>query len=610
VQTVTFRSATAGGPRFGNYSLRYDAHDANIHIGNTKVYNLSYGATAAQWKAALETVPSVDRVSVTRNGDGATAPWSYGYSYTVSFWGRYGTEGIPKLSINKAENATFLAKYNMGVSIDTVREAEYFGDYNSRYLALDENREYSLRMRAYNAKGVSLASSVVTASTQHFGGLPGAPESIVLGQYRSSNSLSLSYSQPQNTGGLPITSYLIETDTSAAFDSSSPGYNTTTLAITPEVQQITVSFRGGDNVKTRGGTFQLTLGGRQSAPLSWAISAFDLEVVMNNLMGTRQVSVAPVTVTRVTWSRGYRWLVTFKGVPGDVGLIQVDDSMLLGDEARCSVKEVVAGDWDIVPGEFTYEVQTIRVTSDTNITYPGSAFFTLSMQGYTTASLPSNVDLVTFRKAIEAFPTIYTVKVTREVQDAGFGLYAWTVTFTHTRKEVVQSSGNLPPMTSTLVSGCPTSAAVSVFQLIKGTHPFQISLDKLSPGRTFYARVTAYNERGYSLTSAVASAVALGPPPAPLAVSATVASATSLSVSWQVDTSADYAISGYQIEAYSALPVNEVQVITTSSSAALSEVQRITIDADARNLAGYFTLEFDGQTTGNIPWDAQAQGDD
>ena len=98
------------------------------------------------------------------------------------------------------------------------------------------------------------------------------------------------------------------------------------------MQQITTFFRGGDDVKTRGGTFTLTLGGRTSAPLAFDISAFNLEIAINNLAGTRQVSVAPVIVSRVAWSRGYKWTVTFKGLEGDIGLMLVNYDMLVGDE--------------------------------------------------------------------------------------------------------------------------------------------------------------------------------------------------------------------------------------------------------------------------------------
>ena len=71
---------------------------------------------------------------------------------------------------------------------------------------------------------------------------------------------------------------------------------------------------------------------------------------------------------------------------------------------------------------------------------------------------------------------------------------------------------------------------------------------------------------------------------------------TSLTATWTAP-SADYSITGYMVESFTSTPTNEVQVITTSGSASLSEIQRITVDADAENIAGFFTLEYGGETT-------------
>jgi hypothetical protein len=50
---------------------------------------------------------------------------------------------------------------------------------------------------------------------------------------------------------------------------------------------------------------------------------------------------------------------------------------------------------------------------------------------------------------LAALPTIFTVKVTRELLSAPSRLYAWTITFAHMRHEVVQGAGDLPPFTVT-----------------------------------------------------------------------------------------------------------------------------------------------------------------
>jgi hypothetical protein len=94
--------------------------------------------------------------------------------------------------------------------------------------------------------GISPPSAVTTVSTELYGGLPSQPQTVMLGQYRTSNSLSLHYQAPQLDGGLPITSYLIETDASLNFDPKTASYRSTLLSVTPEVQRITTSFRAGN----------------------------------------------------------------------------------------------------------------------------------------------------------------------------------------------------------------------------------------------------------------------------------------------------------------------------------------------------------------------------
>ena len=93
-QTVTFRAPSAEvSADVANSGLFY-----SLMLGPDVVGNLTYGASAEEWKAALDSLLNVERVAVTRNGDGSTATWSYGYSYTVAFWGAYGTQTLPQLT--------------------------------------------------------------------------------------------------------------------------------------------------------------------------------------------------------------------------------------------------------------------------------------------------------------------------------------------------------------------------------------------------------------------------------------------------------------------------------------------------------------------------------
>jgi hypothetical protein len=182
-------------------------------------------------------------------------------------------------------------------------------------------------------------------------------------------------------------------------------------------------------------------------------------------------------------------------------------------------------------------------------------------------------------------------------------------------------AGNIPPFT--VISGTApftplyNSAVVEVFELIKGTDTLQLNLINLNPAATYYIKVTSYNERGYSLESATAVAMTLGQPPQPTGLTVSVQSGTSLKLGWSMPNlsnllSSDiaYSVDYYKIAYYTSVTIPEVQVITTSSTSSLLEIQRVTVESDIDNLAGYFKLEFNGETTRNIPWNAQAYGQD
>ena len=649
VQTVFFRAVSPAA----SIAAATSGATFQLMLGPDTVGNFTYGASAAVWQTKLNTLLNVDSIQVSRTGDGVSASSFYGYAYTVTFWGQYGLEGVPQMtsSVTNLTNPGGL----INVYHNTIRDAEYLADASARYIALNGNTAHTLRVKAINRMGISPPSPVVTVNTELYGGLPDRPQAVVLGQYLNESTLSLSFQGPQHDGGLPVTSYLVEADSTMNFDPTTYTYQSTLLSNVPEVQQITTSYRAGDNVKLRGGTFSLLFGGRTSPQLSFDISAYDMELVMNRLVDASYVAVPPVTVTRSAYNRGYRWTVTFFGRPGNMGLIQVDYSMLTGDKPQMSVVELVQGKADIMPGGYTYEVQTVRVGSLAPLptavvggqTRPTDTFV-LNMEGYDTPAIRVDETARAFMQKLASLPTIYTVKVTRELLSAPNYLYAWTITFAHMRHEVVQGAGDLPPFTVTSATFSPTLlASVNVFELIKGTHPLQYALTGLVPGVKYNARVTAYNSRGYSLTSSVASATVLGQPPRLGLVMANVASGTALNVTWAfappsgsssgstsvngqvgpatslpvsalgtlptsnaVATNINYQVDGYLVEYYTSNPVYEVQVITTSSGPSLSAIQRITVDSDANNLAGYFKVEFQGATTANIRYDANPEGED
>lgn len=621
VQTVTFRAPSQTVSRMATNSMN---STFQIVVGNAIAGDLSYASSAAEWKQALESLLFVDRVTVVRTGDGASPICWYGYSYTITFWGQYGTEGLPQITVNMLN----VTKYGIEVQVDTVRQGGIAADFTSRYVHLQEAVPYAIRARAFNQQGVSAPSKVVIAQTEEVAALPGPVESAVLGAYGNASTLSLSFRPPQQNGGALITTYLIESDTTGTFNPNGSTYLSTELSTVAEIQEIMTTFGKGDDVKKRGGTFNVTFGCRTSPPLPFDIAAHDMATALNNLLGTQNVAIPPVEVSRITWNLGYKWLITFRGIPGNVGLLQVDPGFLIGEDPQMHVAEIVAGSADVIPGGYSYEVQTIRVQSLS----PVSGWFVLGMAGYETPPIYIQESYISFKQKLESLPTIFTVKVKRDILSTPMNLFCWTVTFTHTKREVVQGAGQLPPLTVVSTSSLMpnTSAVVEVFEVVKGTHPLQVNLANLTTGSTVHTRITSYNDRGFSRVPVFTSSLVMGQPPALGGVVMSVASSSAINVSWasggtQLSSSivystaslvnvtnssgVDYLIDHYLIEMYTSDPVYEIQVITTSSGTLLSEIQRITIDSDANNLGGYFKLEFNGEMTENIYWSANAEGE-
>ena len=106
----------------------------------------------------MELFEGIDRVSVERNGDPTSSHYKYGYSYTVTFWGRYGTEGIPQLVVGSIVSTSWTGASKAAISwsthVETFRQAEYLGDFSSRHMA-NENDDVQVRMKAINSKGIS-----------------------------------------------------------------------------------------------------------------------------------------------------------------------------------------------------------------------------------------------------------------------------------------------------------------------------------------------------------------------------------------------------------------------------------------------------------------------
>jgi hypothetical protein len=487
-------------------------------------------------------------------------------------------------------------------------EGETFAAYSGRYFSLGANRDYILRVRAINEKGISPPSNVLKFHTDKFASIAAPPESFVIGQYMSDNMVSVSWSQPVQDGGVHISSYTLEIDTTPDFDPLSANYSKTTYHEHHEVQEIVQYFRSSDSVSSQGGTFVISLGGASTAALDHDVSDYDMEIALNLLFGTRSNADTPVVVTRSDYNYGYKWKVEFEGVHGDIGLLDVDDSMLIGDDPRMWVNEIEKGMKDIYPGALTEEIQSVQTSCTSNV----SGTFKLQFEGYQTVGINYDASAADFKNALEGVSTIHTLDVTRSTLHNTKGLYSWTVTFMHLKHEAIQGAGNAPPLIPKYINTLyPRNLAeVHVKEIVKGSSARTLDLTGLNAGWTYHARLSSYNHRGVSLHSQIQNFTTIGPPIPVVSVSQSVDSATSLGIDWTYMSSVDYSIDKFLIECFASDPVLEAQTITTTSKGSLTEMQRITVDADIENIAGFWYMEFNGEQTGKVRWNANGDGTD
>lgn len=601
VQTVALRSSESA-TNTGTWSLSLWPED-----GPTAA--LSWGAADEDVAEALEALSAVSYVDVERLGDGASAEWFYGYVYTISFWGVHSSSGLPQMTVDTSLSTDVTAY------VDTVRQGAAVASQTPTLVALKEGMEYSIRARAFGPEGFGPASDTVLAETPEVGVLPGPPTAVTLGSCRySSTSLGVKWRPPLKDGGQSVDAYRIEWDRSQPISESSAAYGTDYLQVTHEVQEIMVNFRSGDSIATRGGTFSVSWGGHSTADLPWDSSASAVETAILAISGVQELAVNPIGVTRVPYRNGFRWTVTFMAWRGDLALLRGDGTLLVGDDPSLTFREKVAGRSDIYPGDYTNEVQAVTVTSLSSVEPEASATstFTLAFEGKVVDDIDFDESAESFKAKLQAIDTIFCVDVKRYTVDGDLKLYSWYVTLAWLDGEVVPGAGNIGLLTVVDTSDLVGNGAdVGVFELVAGTNPMEYTIPNLLPGVQYYAHVAAHNSRGFGDFSADATGLPQGQPGPPVDATLAIDSGSSVSASWAPpESDGGAAVSGYMVEWYTTEDpgTNEVQMITTSAKKGVSEVQTISIKADENNLGGYYKISFDGQSTGNIAWDAPATG--
>ncbi|RHY82099.1 hypothetical protein DYB26_000715 [Aphanomyces astaci] len=590
IQTIKLSASTAGAVGTGGtYTLSFR--------GETTA-PIAWAATPAAIKAALELLTVIDGVSVTSLALGN------GFMHTLTLWGwNYDIRYLPLLTsafqVGAGGDATQIS------IVHHVMQPTYpYTPSWPQYTSLSAATPYILRVVAKNEVGFGLSSALTTASTAMTAVLPSPPRGVTLGNSHGVDWLGVTYTAPKYNGGAAINMYRIEWDASSEFDSTGPDFHYQIVQQQFEVQEVLSSFRSAVG---QGGTFTLAFGGFTTNPMPAACTAAQMTAELTSITGNVKTEGSPIKVTRTAVGWGYSWKVTFMANLGNLARLRVDASMLQGDFAQVAVREITPGVQDIVPGDFTYEVQDIY----TSAASPLAGTFVLSFHGVFTSPISVSATALEMQRALQALTTIYSAKVTKTVLSPALQTAVWSVTFAHVENNVLVGSGNIFRMiveSTALTSG--TLGSVAVAERVKGTNPFQFRATGLVTGTTYYVRVMAYNSQGFgSNSSPFAAGVPRTQPGPPSNVVTTVQDSTTLHVAWGPPSVTGGAlVDQYKVEWFRAPGLPVEQTITTSATRGIQEIQQITSFASTPSLGGYFKLTYQGYTTANIAWNALATG--
>ena len=250
----------------------------------TRTAYLSVDATDAEVERALEQLPSLRDVSVTRSTTTSATCNSVtcsGYLWTVTFTdkGNQPAIAIDTTYVTSTSTAVVANVYDGDNSLSTAGykasaavPGEYAVGYNSRTVSADTlaytitglvpGSNYYASVSAINAHGISTATvpsiSYVTPPKQ----IPESPSNVALSVHAgSATTLDVTYDAPVSDGGADILNYRIELDTGSDF--SNPIYSQVycSPANTHSVFQITTTGLANDPIVEGYFTLQLDYNG-------------------------------------------------------------------------------------------------------------------------------------------------------------------------------------------------------------------------------------------------------------------------------------------------------------------------------------------------------------
>ena len=544
---------------------------AESYVPLYKVQNtadLAYDATAADVKAAIETLTGACMVDVARS------VMANGYEWLVTFSGTDGDESGTPLLRTMRPNALLLDN-----DADYVEpEAVVVPILRTELSTPLSGVPYYVRAAAVNVVGTGTFRTSSPTSLQP-AAQPPTPPTYATVEPLSDTELIVQWEGPLSDGGEAISEYVVEWDTATTFDSGSDGNPLGSMAVNasaqgsvPDVQAVRVSVEEG---KFMAGSFFLEYNGQVTGSIPFDASAAEVEAALETLC-----TVGDVAVSRSLGPAdgGYTWLVTMvaaaEGAEGGDGRVstssalqtiashklQVDGTNLLACDTSARTTCLSAPDSTSAGLETRREVQRLDCQ-------PGGDF-TIDFMGETTDTISSGADEVEIEAALEALYNIGDVTVSGA---CGAGSPSFiSVTF--------ENDGGDLPLLSSSVEGDFEEVTRGSVQVVVGQKPFSVIVSAVTTA-PWAVRVSAYNQVGYS-DFAVAThdssemvAGGVGAPALPVDIGVAVATARSAWVYWGApaadggDTVTEYVVEIDTSDGFDSVCGDgpEVQTLTVSS---------------------------------------------
>ncbi|KAH9133873.1 hypothetical protein LEN26_006954, partial [Aphanomyces euteiches] len=560
-QSVTL--STNGGGLQGQVSLTFD--------GQTTV-PLPYNASALAVKSALESLRNTGVVWVTRFASGLGTTWN------IMFLTRLGS--LPLISVGRSSLYSSDPTANVYVNVlETPGRLPVMSStlYGSNIINVNSTSQmsvqytipslivgayYYVRVSAWNGFQNTFGSAQYSTPPVEAPQLPpGSPLSLVV-EANSTQSLSVSWAPPLSDGGSPIIGYTIEWDTMPP-----PVY---------EVQQVIINATG-----TLSGYFTLSYSNYRTTNLQWNAQSDLVASALNALP-----SIGGVNVSRSSLGQfGYIWNISFVANAGNLPLMTVQSTNLVGLGVSAIVVEAVAGK---DPPFNTLTKGSVLVSSQPEVqevfVYAGApdlgGTFNLVFSSESSVAIPFDASADVMTRALQGMSTVTLVSVSTFAIAQSSILCRqqygrkWLITFSG-------SDGNVPLLLATTTAGAiprkmacggsltGTTPCVSTKEISRGGVPLRYTITNLQTGTPYFVRIQARNRFASSQFQVHPFAIAptlVAPLPVQYAYGSMVSN-TQIGVVWTAPS--DSSVANYKLQ-WDTTP--SFSMTTTSSGSATVQV--------------------------------------